>query len=169
MIGLIEHSHGFIRKGTDEEIIFRIYDNRKHEINGRWLRSKGCEIVCHARALETLRQFIEGVSWYGSGSRCYVPLNRIQSSIRDGNIHPERYVHLRSLGHTKSYLDVVVSGENNHNDELPYHVSLMRSTEAKVKETSRTTTFNLGWAVVQRWQAECYESSTVYKHGTVSL
>ena len=166
VIGLIEHSHGFIRKGTDEEIIFRIYDNRKHEINGRWLRNKGCEIVCHARALETLRELIDGVSWYGSGSRCYVPLNRIQSSIRDGNIPPEKYVHLRSLGHTKSYLDVVVSGENNYNDDLPYHVSLMRSTEAKIKETSRTTTYNMGWAVVQSWHKKDkpnYKSHVVIK------
>ena len=166
VIGLIEYSQGFIRKGTDEEIMFRMYDSKKHEINGRWLRNNGCEIVCHSRALETLRQYIDGVSWYGSGSRCYVPLCGIQSSIRDGNIPSEKYIHLRSLGHTKSYLDVVVGGENSYNDDLPYHVSLMRSTEAKVKETSRTTTYDMGWAKVQSWHKKGkpnYKSHVVIK------
>jgi len=148
VIALIEHSNGFIRKGTDEEIIFRMYDNRKHEINGRWLRNKGCEIVCHARALEKLHQYIRSVSWYGDG---YVPLRNIQKHVRDGSISPECYIHLRSLGHTKSYLDVVVYGETQYNDSLPYHVSIMRSTEAKIKETSRTTTYDMGWAKVQSW------------------
>ena len=168
VIGFIEHSRGFIRKGTDEEIIFRIYgqSGKTHEINGRWLRNKGLEIVCHSFALETLNRFIDEISWYGSGSRCYVRLNNIQSSIRDGNITPERYIHLRSLGHTKSYLDVVVSGENNYNDDLPYHVSLMRSDEAKIKETSRTTTYDMGWAKVQSWHKKGkpnYKSHVVIK------
>ena len=57
---------------------------------------------------------------------------------------------VRGLGNSKKILDVTVTGEMRKNDELPYHLWVYNSN-AKVKETKRTTTYDLGWAVVRSW------------------
>ena len=173
IISLIENSYGHIRKGSDDKVIFRIYGkdnsypkkNKKPEINGRWKRNEGCEIVCDSRALTKLQESVLESNWYADRKN-YLSFSDMQQNIHDATIRDTRYVQLRSLGHNKNYLNVVVNGEGCYNDELSYHVNLVRSGEAKVKETSRTTTYDMGWAVVQSWHKKDkpnYKSHIVIK------
>ena len=67
------------------------------------------------------------------------------------HISANKYVNVRTLGNSDKLLDVIVAGERRSNDELSYHMMMYKSKSAKIKETKRTTTYDLGWAVVRSW------------------
>ena len=157
VLSFIEWSAGTVRKGDDDKIIFRIYGDgryngktKKPEINGRWIRNEGCEVICDSRALPKLQSSVQESNWYAN-RKSYLDFGDMQQNIHDTVLSEKRYVQLRSLGHNKDYLNVIVKGELCYSDDLSYHLNLVRSGEARIKETSRTTTYDMGWAVVQSW------------------
>ena len=153
VLGLIELCDGTIRKGTDDEIIFRFYYVTRHgskvEANVRWKHLKGCEFIVPTQMIEMLYEYIRDCGWYQSEK--YQPVSNLHQSIKEGSLRDSCYIHLRRLGNTKHYLDITVQGMHTYNDNFPEHLNLVDSGEAKVKETARTTVYDMGWAVVRSW------------------
>ncbi len=151
----IEEGTAYIRKATNDEIIFRVTGGRSRnhqtslEFNARWTRENGCEFIVPTKALDIFREAIRLVGWYVDG-KDRVRLDNICSELSGNVLDTRRYINVRGLGNSKKILDVTVSGEMRKNDELPYHAWVYNSS-AKVKETKRTTTYDLGWAVVRSW------------------
>ena len=78
----------------------------------------------------------------------------LSSMIKQGSVRGKYYQSIRRLGSTKDYIsiDVGVHGEPFYTNEYTNeHNLLVKSGSAKIKETSRTTTYDMGWAVVRSW------------------
>tara|TARA_R110002020_G_scaffold76865_1_gene194420 strand:+ start:1749 stop:3800 length:2052 start_codon:yes stop_codon:yes gene_type:complete len=148
VLNFIETSDSVIRKGTDDEIIFRWYTGRLQS-NVRWKKNKGCEFIVPTQMIDSLRELVHEVCWYEP--REYSPISHIHSHILSGAIHTDYYIMLRRLGSTKNYLDITVKGLGKSSDDISEHRDLVTSGEAKVKETSRTTTYDLGYALIRSW------------------
>tara|TARA_Y100001937_G_scaffold87130_1_gene117847 strand:+ start:9976 stop:12075 length:2100 start_codon:yes stop_codon:yes gene_type:complete len=153
----ITEANMFIRKATNNEIIFRVTDsgrtrnhNKTLEYNGRWTKEKGCEFIVPTKSIPMFRGSIVEVGWYPDGIE-RVRLDNITYDLMGGHISTDKYINIRTLGNSKKVLDVIVSGERKPNDQLSYHNMLYKSRTAKIKETKRTTTYDMGWAVVRSW------------------
>ena len=153
----ISENNAFVRKADENEIIFRITASgrtRNHEnnveYNVRWTKDKGCEFIVPTKAIPMLRTTVRDVCWYPD-HRDRLRLDNICLNIYGEKLRDTHYVNLRTLGNTKNYLDVTVTGEGRPNDELNHHMMIYKSRTAKIKETKRTTTYDFGWAIVRSW------------------
>lgn len=159
-----QENNAYVRKATDTEIIFRVTDassrqSRNHvntiEFNARWISGKGCEFVVPTKALSLLKDSLSYIAWYPRG-KDRISLLSMVSDLAGGYVDDANYIDIRTMGETKEYLNVCVSGENERNDRLPHHQLLFKSGTAKIKETKRTTTYDMGWAIVRSWHKKGY-------------
>jgi len=153
----LTESDAYIRKATNDEIIFRVTKRgrtRNHqnsvEYNARWTKEKGCQFIVPTNALDLFTDTIKSVDWYSDGDY-RLRLDNICLDLMGNHISTNKYVNVRTLGNSDKLLDVIVAGERRSNDELSYHMMMYKSKSAKIKETKRTTTYDLGWAVVRSW------------------
>ena len=175
VINFINSSDSTIRKGTDTEIIFRYYSSRggiQFETNVRWVTDSGCEFIVPTKMLEALREHVLNALWYPTTRRVkYVPINTIHNSIVEGNVDDSMYVHIRRLGASKDYLNVSVMGINKNTDDSASHRNAVTCSDVTIKETKRTTTYDLGYATVRCWHKvgyPNYKSDIVIKDAPVS-
>lgn len=166
----------YIRKATNNEIIFRVTlgHSKNHqnnvEYNARWTKGSGCEFIVPTNALDMFRETIRTIGWYVDG-KDRLRLDNICIDLEGNHLDTRRYINVRKLGNSKKILDVVVSGEMRTNDELSYHSLIYKSVDVKVKETKRTTTYELGWATVRSWHLKDrpnYKNHVVIKSAPAS-
>ena len=158
-----QYGNAFVRKADNDEIIFRITpDTRSNEgdINARWTKDSGCEFVVPTKVLRAFANYVAMTDWYdfrefNSDMKVGTYNTYMQPSyIKDGSLSYNSYQTIRRLGVTKDYLNinVGVGGQSyTHDDNIAEHNALVMSNEAKVKQTSRTTTYDMGWAIVRSW------------------
>ena len=154
----------FVRKATKDEIIFRFNFNTG-DVNGRWLLNEGCQFITPTKSLVYFASVIANAEWYhnrkwdeGMKVGTYNTYN-LSSRIKEGSYRGKDYQSIRRLGSTKDYIsiDVGVHGEPFYTNEYTNeHNLLVKSGCAKIKETSRTTTYDMGWAVVRSWHKKNY-------------
>ena len=150
VLNMVEVSDGSVRKGMDDEIIFRIYD-KNIEINVRWKNGKGCEFIVPTKAIEHMFDVVRRSGWYRS-RELYSSIRKISHNVVvNSKLSSNDIIELRLLGSTNNYLDVAILGIERHNDDDPDHLNVVNSGEATIKETSRTTTYTFNWGTIRSW------------------
>ena len=150
VLNMIEESNGSMRKGTDDEIIFRMYE-KNQEINVRWKKGKGCEFIVPVKTVERMFEIVRQSGWY-LHKELYSSISKINHNVTVNNrLRDSDVIEVRSLGSTKDYLDITIVGSELYSDDDQDHLNVVNSGEAKIKETSRTTTYTFEWGIIRSW------------------